>query len=217
MMKLYYQDDHATIYHADALDVLNGPFLGETDYVVVTDPPYGVDYVSNFAKSGPSKPIHGDNNIELRDNVLRLFAGSPMLVFGSWTQPKPANTRHVLIWDKGLSPSMGDLSLVWGSSYEEIYVIGEGWTGKRRSNVYNINKLSATCKERPNHPTPKPIPLMRQLIERCPEGVILDPFMGSGSTLRAAKDLNRKSIGIEIDEQYCEIAARRLAQEVLPL
>ena len=87
MMKLYYQDDHATIYHADALDVLNGPFLGENEWVVVTDPPYGVDYVSNFAKSGQSKPIYGDNNIELRDNVLRLFAGSPMLVFGSWKMP----------------------------------------------------------------------------------------------------------------------------------
>ena len=141
----------------------------------------------------------------------------PMLVFGTWKQPKPEGTKQVLIWNKTGVGFMGDLSMAWGPCHEEIYVIGEGWTGKRRSNVYSVNGLPASCKERPNHPTPKPIPLMRQLIERCPDGVILDPFMGSGSTLRAAKDLNRKSIGIEIDKQYCETAARRLAQEVLPL
>ncbi len=69
------------------------------------------------------------------------------------------------------------------------------------------------------HPAAKPEPLIRRIIEICtrPTDLILDPFMGSGTTLRAAKDLGRKSIGIEIDESYCEIAANRLAQEVLPL
>jgi len=213
-MKPYYQDDHATIYHGDCREILSELAFD----VVVTDPPYGVSYVSNKAKTGSSKPILGDDEITLRDEIIEMCGDAPMLVFGSWKLPRPVNTRHVLIWNKiNVGSLMGDLSLVWGPCHEEIYVIGKGWTGKRRSNVYSVDGLSATDKERPNHPTPKPIPLMRQLIERCPEGIILDPFMGSGSTLRACKDLNRKSIGIEVDEEYCEIAAKRLAQEVLPL
>lgn len=65
------------------------------------------------------------------------------------------------------------------------------------------------------HPCPKPLKLMTWLIEGSKaEGLILDPFMGSGTTLRAAKDLNRKAIGIEIEEKYCEIAALRMSQEV---
>ena len=213
MTDSYYEDDHVVIYHGDCKELLPDLVFD----VVVTDPPYGVAYVSNFAKGGPSKPIQGDEDTDLRDKVLELCGDVPMLVFGTWEMPRPDKTRHVLVWNKGLSPSLGNLSLVWGNSYEEIYVIGEGWTGKRRSNVYSVEKLSPTNKERPKHPTPKPVPLMKQLLERCPEGVIVDPFMGSGTTLRAAKDLGRKAIGIEIEEKYCEIAAKRMAQEVLPI
>jgi site-specific DNA-methyltransferase (adenine-specific) len=73
------------------------------------------------------------------------------------------------------------------------------------------------AKTRSMHPNQKPIALMRWCIEKCPPGTVLDPYMGSGTTIRAAKDLGRKAIGIEIEERYCEIAAKRLAQGVLDL
>ena len=207
----YYSDDFVTIYHGDCKEIL--PVL--LFDVVITDPPYGISYVSNFSLNGPSKRIHGDDTTDLRDYVIKAADGKPMLIFGTWKMPRPAETRQLLIWHKTETVFMGDLSLPWGPAHEEIYVIGDGWTGKRRSNVYSIKSYSPGAKERPDHPTPKPVFLMRELVERSPEGVILDPFMGSGSTLRAAKDLGRKAIGIEIDEQYCEIAVKRLAQEVL--
>jgi DNA modification methylase len=70
---------------------------------------------------------------------------------------------------------------------------------------------------KPDHPSPKPYEAMRWLVSSLPGNVILDPFMGSGTTLRAAKDLGRRAIGIELEERYCEIAAKRMAQTVLPL
>jgi DNA modification methylase len=117
----------------------------------------------------------------------------------------------VLTWDKGDWPGMGDLKLPWGPSTEEIYVLGSGFTGKRGGSVVRCDRLTGEL----IHPNEKPVELLGKLIERCPPGLIADPFMGSGTTLVAAKLLGRPAIGVEVDERYCELAANRLAQGVL--
>jgi site-specific DNA-methyltransferase (adenine-specific) len=112
---------------------------------------------------------------------------------------------------------MGDLALPWGPTDEEIYVLGYGWVGKRSTSILRIPALTSGDSQRPDHPTPKPVPLMERLIGNCPDGVIADPFAGSGSTLVAAKNLRRRVAGVEMEEKYCEIIAKRLAQDVLEL
>jgi len=134
-------------------------------------------------------------------------------VFGTWKAPKPQGTRATLTWEKGDHTGMGDLALPWKPNTEEIYVLGTGFIGPRTTSVLRINAASPNFGIR-HHPTEKPVELMTTLLQKCPLGVVVDPFMGSGSTLRAAKDLGCRSIGIEFEERYCEIAAKRLAQEV---
>ena len=110
---------------------------------------------------------------------------------------------------------MGDLNFPWGNSDEEIYVFGEGFRGRRGPNVIVCNKPPVN--NRPDHPTPKPVALMERSIEKCPPGVIADPFAGSGSTLVAAVNQGRKAIGVELEERYCEIIARRLSNQTIAL
>ena len=108
--------------------------------------------------------------------------------------------------------------LPWGPSHEEIYVIGKGFMGHRDGSVLRVQAYSSGDADRPDHPTPKPPALMVKLLEKCPpEWVICDPFMGSGATLVAAKQLGRRCIGIEISDEYCEMARWRCGQEVLGL
>lgn len=128
-----------------------------------------------------------------------------------------------MVWAKGNTPGMGDLTMPWGTSHEDIHVLGKGWdregTGqKRMGSVINgaagssgaHGSASAT-----GHPTPKPVPLMENLILRCPPGVIADPFAGSGATLVAARNLGRRVIGVELEERYCEGIADRMSQGAL--
>ena len=206
-MTPYYADEAVTLWHGDCREV--------TDWlsadVLVTDPPYGMAYVSGWKAA----EIAGDATPDNRDEVLALWGERPALVFGTWRVARPSAARLRLVWDKGEWPGMGDLKMPWGPSDEEVYVIGEGFTGKREGTVLRANRLSAQSEKTPEHPTPKPISLMERLIEKCPPGVIADPFAGSGSTLIAARNLGRKAIGVEIEERYCEIAASRLQQGVL--
>jgi len=112
---------------------------------------------------------------------------------------------------------MGDLSFPWKNSFEEIYILGSGFIGHRDEAVLRGHiQVSWESKGR-SHPNQKPVSLMAYLASKHPAQTILDPFMGSGTTLRAAKDLGRSCIGIELEEKYCAIAVQRLRQEVLPL
>lgn len=209
-MSLYFQNELVTLYHGDCLEItewLQADFL-------VTDPPYGMSYNSNRVKNRESQTIANDQSIEIRNRALEAWGDKPALVFGTWRVEKPLGTKNVLIWSKGDDPGMGDLTLPWGLSHEEIYVIGKGFTGQRESSVLKVNKPPIAT--RPNHPTPKPVALMEKLLTKT-VGVIADPFAGSGSTLLAARNLGRRVIGVELEEKYCELIANRLNQEVFQL
>ena len=216
MSEPYYQDDLVTLYHGDCRDITE--WL--TADVLVTDPPYGVAYESNINRDRRNlkkgRAIAGDHDPGVRDEALTLWGARPAVVFGRWDAPRPVATRARLIWDKGNSPGMGDLTIPWGRSDEEIYILGQGFTGTRSGSVIRAQMLMSGDRNRPDHPTPKPVGLMEALIAKCPPGVIADPFAGSGATLVAAKLQGRRAIGIELVERYCAIIAERLAQDALP-
>jgi len=202
-MKPYYEDRLVRIYHGSCLDI--GEWLDAG--ILVTDPPYGMGYVS----ARKPRPIAGDDTPEIRDEVLQRWGDRSALVFGHWRVPHPPQTKMCLTWDKGNGPGMGDLRLPWGPSSEEIYVIGRDFVGKRSGSVIHVNRPRFTATRR--HPTEKPIELMKQLLAKCdPKLTIADPFMGSGSTLVAAKLLGRQAIGVEMDRQYCDVAVARLKE-----
>jgi len=210
--KPYYEDEWVTLYHGDCLEITE--WLAAD--VLVTDPPYGQNYKSNMNRGNRTnwhELIHGDNNTDLRDKSLELWGNEKAgLVFGTWKIEKPKQTKQTVIWDKTPCGYMGDLSIPFGSAHEEIYCIGKtGWTGTRQASIVNVQMLMSGDHNRPDHPTPKPVGLMELLIEKT-TGTIADPFAGSGATLLAARNLGRKVIGIELEEKYCELIAKRLGQ-----
>ena len=204
-MSLYYQDEYVELHHGDCR-AIRGWTLAD---VMVTDPPYGVAYASGWVKR--DRAIAGDHSAGVRDEALEMWGDRPALVFGSWKVERPKGSVHRLIWDKDGDPGMGDLSMPWGNSDEEVYVLGRGFQGVRGSNVIRCPKPPIAT--RPDHPTPKPVALMEALIAKCPPGVVADPFAGSGATLIAARNLGRRAIGVELEERYCELIVKRLSQQ----
>jgi DNA modification methylase len=201
-MSPYYQDEAVTIYHGDCREVLP---VAEAR-VLVTDPPFGIGFAAQPTKwqrrsgmtpeSWDSAPAGGVASLAERFAAAAVWGGNHFAL---------PRSRGWLCWIKpDAPPSMGTVELCWTS---------------RSANARHLEcSISATNGERVGHPTQKPLSVMRWTILYLEtEGLILDPFMGSGTTLRAAKDLGRKAIGIEIEERYCEIAAKRMAQGVLDL
>lgn len=213
-MRPYYADSLVTLYHGDCLELAE---MFPSTGTLVTDPPYGYSYASNRENSRwRDEPIAGDGDTTARDVILSRWQG-PAIVFGHWKTRRPHNVEAVLVWDKGMASGMGDLSMPWKPNWEEIYILGNGFEGRRDSGVISGHTVVTWASKGRHHPNEKPVGLMRDLLQKCGPGPIVDPFAGSGTTLRAAKDLGIEAIGIEIDECWCEVAAQRLGQEVLAL
>jgi hypothetical protein len=212
MTQPYYSDALVTLYHGDCREITE--WLAAE--VLVTDPPYGDSYTSNKPGVHRGKVIANDDSERTRDDALALWGNRrPSLVFGSWKSTPPEGTKTALVWDKGLGAGMGDLSVPWKPNWELIYVIGAGFHGHRGTSIITGRMVTWASKGR-DHPNQKPTGLILKLLDKCPPGAISDPFAGSGSTLVAAKQLGRRSVGVEIEECYCELIARRLDQGVLP-
>lgn len=222
MSEAYYQDDHVTIYHGDCREIT--AWLAAD--VLLTDPPYGIaweqpDYLAVGRSAGQRTKQHdgilNDGDCTARDEALRMWAPRPGLVFGSAEAPKPEGTRRTLVWKKPADAGLFG-SIIWRKDWEPIFMVGK-WpqSPATKSSIITTSFGSHRQYAQGVHPHAKPTDTLCQLLAVCPPGIVADPFMGSGSTLRAAKDLGRKAIGVELDERYCEIAAKRMAQEVLAL
>ena len=215
-MSLYYSTEHVTLYHGDCLTEHREWLSAD---VLVTDPPYGMSLKSGAGGRFGTCSVAGDGDTALRDSVLEAWYPRPALIFGRWSIPRPALTRALLTWDKFEHVGMGDLSIPWKPNTEEIYVLGSGFVGRRDSSVIRVRAVAGAVGRETGrhrlHPTQKTVALMERLIDKCPPGTIADPFAGSGSTLFAAATSGRKCIGVELDERYCELIAKRLAQGAL--
>jgi 16S rRNA G966 N2-methylase RsmD len=201
----------ATLYHGDALELLRT--VGRFD-AVITDPPYGQDYSSNFRSSWTKKKIIGDADTRARDAILGWIAPKPAAVFGTWKTAVPSHARACLVWDKGPASGMGDLTLPWKQSFELIYVVGRGWRGIRHGAILRGPGIVTWETRGRRHPTQKPVWLLSHFLQKLPDArVVLDPFMGSGSTGIACAQLGIGFIGIEKDRKYFEVACERLVAE----
>jgi len=223
MTEPYYQDDYVTIYHGDCREIL--PELPKVD-LVLTDPPYGINYRSNhrrekfeYMKGDESFPRNwlGDKLLDV-DGSLYIFCNEASLDVAKLAIREAGfNTIRMLVWDKGATAG-GDLD-DYGTRCEYILYSKRKYAklrGARDSNLISIPRVHPTVLV---HPTEKPETLISYLIMKSTdyEQLILDPFLGSGTTAYCAKKLNRKCIGIEIEGKYCEIAANRCRQSVMEL
>jgi site-specific DNA-methyltransferase (adenine-specific)/modification methylase len=193
----YYDEPGITIYCGDCREIL--PTLGPVD-LVLTDPPYGI-----YKKGGKwgKKDQHVWDR-EPADVSSLLCAGTNQVIWGGNYYALPPSRGWLVWYKRDAVPSAADVELAWTSRDMNSCLIDQ--------------TIAATNAERIGHPTQKPLAVMLFSLSFFPDAdLILDPFMGSGTTLVAAKELGRRAIGIELEREYCDIAIERLRQGVLPL
>ena len=199
-MKPYFQDEWVTIYHGDCREIL--PALEKVD-LVLTDPPYGITKAEWDVV--PSTETFG-----------KLFNISErQIIFGGHFMNLPSKDGWI-IWDKMPFLKNGNQAeLLWTSFLKKNIIIDFRYAG----NVVGDTKRPNYKREKAVFTSEKPFEFVTLLIDKYSNknDLILDPFLGSGTTAYCAKKLNRRCIGIELEEKYCEIAAKRCSQSVMRL
>jgi DNA modification methylase len=205
--------DGITLYHADCREVL--PLLDPVD-LVLTDPPYGIGFDKRETWGSSNKGVakkYGKQEWDAStpdDWMMTAVrtAGRQAIIWGGNYFSLPPQ-RGWLVWDKDRTGDFADCELAWSNLETAVRKFRYRWNGM-------IQEHAGNKKEDRYHPTQKPLALMKWCLGFAPKAeTVLDPFSGSGTTGRACKDLGRKCIMIEQEERYCEIAAKRLEQEVL--
>lgn len=214
MIKPYYETKLGKLYHGDCLDVL--PHLDVEVDLVLTDPPYGIKADKGVQEAkcriAVSNTYEDKWDSETPDkNIFNFLLKNDCIIFGGYffTHFLPQG-NHWLVWDKlNLMPTFSDCELMYTNIERNSVKKYEcRWSGMMQSDMKQ--------KEAHYHPTQKPVKLIKDILKDYsqPNDLILDPFLGSGTTAVAAESLNRRWIGIEKEERYIEIAIQRLESEV---
>lgn len=207
LLRPYYDHDGITIYHADCRVIM--PHLAPVD-LLLTDPPYGAGYAANpIVGKGKKRSNHADQEWDdepVDDWVMflaRRLAKTAIIWGGNYYEMPPS--RCWLSWHKpDAPPSMANVEYAW--------------TNMDRNSKQISHSIAATNAERVGHPTQKPLRVISWALQQAGDvQTALDPWMGSGTTLRACKDARVRCIGIERNEEFCKLAVARLSQETLPL
>ena len=213
-MTPYYETELGTLYHGDCLEVMK-ELEAESIDLVLTDPPYGIkrdkgfEGFGGFGKKIARRQFEGDwdndrPSKEYFEAILKI--GKLSMIFGgNFFADILPQSKHWLVWDKlNTMPTFGDCELIWTNS-------------KRNSVKKYILEWNGLLgkEETREHPTQKPIKLLYMILRDYSKDtdLILDPFLGSGTTAVACERLGRKWIGIEISKEYCDIAVKRIEAE----
>ena len=212
MIKPYYETENGRLYCGDCLEIMSK--LEQVD-LVLTDPPYGIKAYFNgtmgggvLAKQSKYKATTWDNSIPEKKIFDFVIAKSKnQIIFGgNYFIEYLKNSPCWLVWNKDNgNNNFADCELAWTSFKTSVRIIKWRWQGMLKE-----------APETRYHPTQKPVGLFSWILDKYsnPNDLILDCFAGSGTTAIACEHLNRKWIGIEISEEYCEIAAKRIEQEL---
>lgn len=209
----YFKDDAVTIYHGDCRKIV--PLLGRFD-LLLTDPPYGIGASKGTWGGGGGKKNVPVRNYGKKDwdnqpvagwllSMLIEKCGKAIIFGGNYYSLPPC--KGPLVWDKENTGDFADGEMAWNNLGCPLRIKRHRWNGMVRLG-----------NEPRDHPTQKPLDVIRWCIDMAGDvDTILDPFAGSGTTGRAAKDMGKRAVLIEQEESYCEIAAKRLSQQVLDL